>query len=383
MFRLALACLAFSVLSALAPAMADSWAPAQIETYASSDGSARLTVTPREIGSQLTYFEELGARENGAVTTPRATARALLELRDARGAWTRVWDRPLLNDVAPVRALVANGGRYVITFDNWHFVGEGLHVVVIYGADGGVIRSMALREIIPEDYIIALPRSVSSIHWGGAHRIEGERLILQIVVPEQRASRGREIYVERSIDLQSGAVGTTNNAAWRSAVLTAQRVVAQRRAEQAAADARFREPVVGPEGTEERDWHSYLREVYFRLDPRSPDGYPRTSVLRAPSRSDYQASEGWLCDGFTDTLTRSAWMIASPSSPENLLRVLGECSARASPARFASSRIYVAVPAEYRERAVAALAPTGAQVIYVDPSQPIPQRPERLARRGL
>jgi hypothetical protein len=75
-------------------------------------------------------------------------------------------------------------------------------------------------------------------------------------------------------------------------------------------------------------------------------------------------------------------MIASPSSPENLVRVLQECVARAERGILADARIYVAVPNRFRDRAVAALAPSGARVIFLDLTVPIPQRPERLERRG-
>jgi hypothetical protein len=36
--------------------------------------------------------------------------------------------------VAPVRALVSNGGEHVVTFDNWHSGGFRDNVVVIYAA---------------------------------------------------------------------------------------------------------------------------------------------------------------------------------------------------------------------------------------------------------
>lgn len=123
----------------------------------------------------------------------------------------------------------------------------------------------------------------------------------------------------------------------------------------------------------------YLVEAYFRLE--GVEGYPRVEVLRSPSARDYVPSRQWLCDRFSEGAPRQVMMVASPSSPENLVRVLQECVARAENGVLAGMRLYVAVPLEFRDRAIAALAPTGARVIYLDPTVPIPQRPERLERR--
>jgi hypothetical protein len=43
--------------------------------------------------------------------------------------------------VAPVSALVSEDGAYLITFDNWHSMGYGDDVVVLYRTDGTLIHS--------------------------------------------------------------------------------------------------------------------------------------------------------------------------------------------------------------------------------------------------
>jgi hypothetical protein len=73
-------------------------------------------------------------------------------------------------------------------------------------------------------------------------------------------------------------------------------------------------------------------------------------------------------------------MVASPSSPDNLVRVLTATIREMKPSALKKMRIYAAVPLAYRERIAAALAPTAATFIYVDPAKPIPQRKERLER---
>lgn len=188
------------------PAGADSWVPPQTETYVSADGSHRLTVTPRAIRGALPYFEDKVEGREPAGQSPGGAreARALLERREADGRWREVWQRALPNDVAPVRALVADGGRYVATFDNWHSLGFGDNVVVIYGEAGRLIRSFRLDELLSDDEIERLPRSVSSIAWGGEHRFsaDGTRLVLKIARPGSGRSALR--YDDLEIDLPSG-----------------------------------------------------------------------------------------------------------------------------------------------------------------------------------
>jgi hypothetical protein len=373
---------AWLTILASAVALADSWMPPRQEAYYSRDFRLRFTVTPRDLENQLAYFEDKVAGKEPAGQrrgSSQTTARGVLERLGENGQWVVVWDRPLVNDVAPVSALVADAGAYVVTFDNWHAVGRGDHVAVIYGSDGTLIRSLSLADIVPEFYIEALPRSVSSVHWSGEHRISGGRLVLKIVVPSEDSDTQNLSYVDRVLDLANGSILTSDDALWRKALNQAQRVAEARQAEEAAARARFIAPLLGPNDNDEGRWHMYLLEAFYRIDPSSPGGYPRIKVLRAPAAANYQASEGWLCDAFVD-MSGPVMMMASPASPDNLLRVLPGCVSRVPPGSLSGKRIYVAVPGAYFERAAALLAPTGAQIIPLDPATPIPQRRERLER---
>jgi hypothetical protein len=175
------------------------------ETYLSSDGKLRFTVTPGPIEGSLSGFEgEAGANAPRVQAGNEAHAEGRLEQLDATGHWTRRWERALVNKVAPVQALVDDSGRYVVTFDNWHAVGFGNDVVVIYGADGRLIRSLALSDIVSSEHERLLPRSVSSIWWRGKHRIDGERLVLQVVKPDDKPFDDQTSYVEVPIDLATG-----------------------------------------------------------------------------------------------------------------------------------------------------------------------------------
>jgi hypothetical protein len=378
-----LVCALGAVLACAAPAWADSWLPATVKTYEAADHSARLTVSPRGIESPLKYFEDKvdGTEPAGQKPGAEPAATGVLEVRDGAG-WKIVWKRALVNDVAPVHALVAPGGRWVVTFDNWHSMGWGDDVVVIYGGDGTRVRSLSLNDLLPKDYVEALPRSVSSIWWSGEHRFSPDEatLLLQIVIPGD-TDEDKRVYVELPVRLADGRVLTPDTEAWRAALAQASRVAAQKRADAAAWRAAFIAPLTGPEGADESAWHHYLDEAFFRLDPDWKDGYAAIKVLRAPDAADYAPSEDWLRETLLDkALPPRVVMIASPASPDNLVAVLERITAQVKPGALKKARLYVVAGDAWRARIQSALARTGAAVIVLDPKRPIPQRPERLKR---
>lgn len=368
---------------------ADSWAPPQVETYLSADKRFRFTATPRDLAGPLRYFEgkQRGDDKPGQATGSKAIApRGLLEQSIGNGRWKIVWQRDLVNDVAPVSALVSNSGAYVVTFDNWHFMGFGDDAIVIYGPQGGLIRALGLDDILPDYYVKALPRSVSSLHWSGDHTIDQPTgvVMLKIVVPTDRQNPAdTETYIDVGIDLATGAVRTPTDGSWERALAEAARTRKAQEAAEAAEDARFRAPLVAPTTTAEVEWHNYLREAFFRLDPDWNDGYPTVQVLRDPKAADYAPSEIWLREELTDEHVPSerVIMIASPASPDNLVKVLTAIIVTLKPNALRGTRLYAAVPSSHRARVAAVFAPTTATFIHLDPTVPIAQRPERLERR--
>src|SRR6185369_16344324 len=104
----------------------------------------------------------------------------------------------------------------------------------------------------------------------------------------------------------------------------------------------FVAPLTGPHSDAEQDWHLYLQEAFFRVDPNWQDSYPRTTVLRLPKQQNYQASVGFLRDALHDEIGKDGIvMIASPSQ-DNLLRVLSRLAADLPNGALKSVRIYVA-----------------------------------------
>ncbi len=376
-------------LFAASPAFADSWLPAERRSYLSPDKAVRLTVVPRGLKNQLAYFtdkvdgqEPAGQRHDGE---PRALG--ILERRSGK-AWNKIWEAPLVNDVAPVHALVANGGGHIVTFDNWHSAGFGDNVVVIYRGDGSLVRTMKLTDILPEDYVRALPTSVSSMWWGGEHVLSrgGRQVVLKVVVPSGRGSIGTPPlgYVDVKIDLETGTVAPLEGPAWVRAMAAAAPLTARSKAEEANWRTRLIAPLARPSGTDEHDWRRYLYQAVQRLAPASAHvGFDTVWILPETGAQQFAQRAKEIQEVFTGWDEKSDLAFASPSDPKALARMLTE-SARAAPAgRLAGSRVFVALPPALAEGVRSALSPTGATVFVFDPAVPIPQRAEALSKIGV
>ncbi|WP_447727321.1 hypothetical protein [Sphingomonas koreensis] len=368
-------------------ARADSWVPPARATYLSPDAQTRLTVVPRGLESPLAYFKDKVAQKEPAGQAQgetRSTAQAVLERRDEKGGWTRIWDAPLVNEVAPVRALVANGGQYVVTFDNWHSVGFGPDVVVLYGADGRHVRSFALTDLLPGSYIRGLPRSVSSLWWGGEHRLspDGRQLILSIVVPAEDSPGDARETVDIAIDLASAKPVPPSGPAWDRALAQARKIAQARNEADAPRRAAFIAPLKAPETPDEDAWSDYLRGAFARLDSSSAS-FPLAFILQRPGAKGYRKSETALQDALRDTEREEGFgdilLLASLGPADRFVEVLRNGLQPVRPGTLKGIRLYVAISAASRDRVAALIAPTGATLVHIDPAIPIPQDPQRVA----
>lgn len=302
------------------------------------------------------------------------------------GQWRAVWNRPLLNNVAPVHAIVSPAGRGV-TFDNWHAMGYGNNVVVIYDHAGQPVRAMALADFLPEPWVNALPRSVSSVWWGDGHHFsaDGTQLILRVVAPSLRTDAGEDheaAHIELAFDLATGQAIPPEGEAWVQALAAAEAVNARIQAEQAALKAAFVAPLLAPHSDVEEDWYAYLTEAFFRLDPDWEDSWPATQVLRLPQSDDYQASVESLKNTLHDEPDRdSVLMMASPSQ-DNLVQVLSRLTRSLPRGWLEHVRVYVVVDDARTAAVTEALANTGATYVQINPDKAIVQRKARLDRRN-
>lgn len=186
-------------------ANADTWRLPKKEKYYSPNKSFYLEVTPKKLESQLKYFEDKvkGSNNAGAVKGVKDNrAKGAFYSRRADGEYSKKWEFPLVNEVSPVSAIVSSRGEYFVTFDNWHSVGYGEGVIVIYHADGTLVKKIGLEDLLTEGDIETLPHSVSSIWWGGDHYIDEASglLVLRVVSnrksPEEEGAKFQELKIE-------------------------------------------------------------------------------------------------------------------------------------------------------------------------------------------
>ena len=188
---------------------ADSWALPKKAKYYSPNKKYYLEVTPKKLDSQLKYFEDkVEGRENAGILkgVKDNRAKGAFYARRADGGYSKKWEFPLLNEVSPVSALVSSSGDYVVTFDNWHSVGYGDDVVVIYRSNGVLIKKFGLEDLLTEGDIETLPRSVSSIWWGREHYIDeaNGHLVLKVVSNGKSSWDDSAKFHELKIDLATG-----------------------------------------------------------------------------------------------------------------------------------------------------------------------------------
>jgi hypothetical protein len=79
-------------------------------------------------------------------------------------------------------------------------------VVVIYRTDGTVVKRYSLAELLSKKVVRKLPRSVSSIWWGGEHRLDDQRqeVVLAIVAEGRSFLQQDAKYSELRLALASG-----------------------------------------------------------------------------------------------------------------------------------------------------------------------------------
>ena len=360
-------------------ARADSWLPPREQQVESADGRVRVTVTPRPLAGALPYFQDkvdgkepAGQREGNEQATPVAT----LERKDADGRWQVAWTGPLVNDVAPVEVLVANNGR-LVTFDNWHSVGYGDDVVVIYDERGKVVRQMALVDLLPAGYIVSLPHSVSSLYWGGEHAlVDGERTLeLGVVEPGAEFADQEPARVPLQLSMADGQVLPEQGDAWTRALQTVATLDQKRHASWDALRVRRAQPLRVPEGSDTKAWRAYLVELRERLR-READEPIAGAVLPARGEGDFPDREdsirGMLQDAALGReFLGKRYLLVSPRS-DALATLLVDELRSAKPGSMKDVEITFVGSVEDGAAVVAAAATAGASIHLIDKAQPYP-----------
>jgi len=368
--------------------------PATKQIHESTDHSARLTVVPRDLGSPLAYFQDkvIGREPAGAPASSKmTTAIATLETRDASGRWVMSWTKPLVNEVAPVDVLVANGGSGFVTFDNWHSMGHGPNAIVTYDRQGNVVRALALDGLFPAWFVAAQTHSVSSIWWRGKPRISGDGTTA--IVPIRLPSTGESLATDGPtldllIRLSDGQPVGLANQSWRAAL--AQAAATARKMCRAQRDqiTEWNSPITVPTKWSEPTWHEYLREIVLRSGPTpTEDETPAiaTTVLRPSSDRDFQRSVKWLKDALTEKPDIPDFEVRAIGSPDydRLTMEIEKIARTIAPRRLKGVELVVVLDGAHSARVRAALSRSGAKLRIVSPTESFPQRAERMQKLDL
>ena len=192
-------------------ANADSWALPEERTVCSKNNKYCFKVIPKKLESQLSYFKDKVDGKENAGTDKKAQknyCRGIFYSRNASGSLKKLWETKLVNEVSPVSVLVAEQGDFVVTFDNWHSVGYGDDAVAIYTTtDGSLIRKFGLSDFLTDSDIDELPASTSSIHWGGTHWIDKDKiqLVLEVTKGKRKFEKDAEFFEIRA-ELNTGRI---------------------------------------------------------------------------------------------------------------------------------------------------------------------------------
>ena len=159
-------------------ASADSWAPPKVTDYYSADSSYFVRVVPRCVPDKYyKWFRASGKRKKrfSPQDTTIVPSHAMMYKRTAHSD-SLMWKEKLINQIAPVSALVSSDGKHFVTFDNWHSMGYGVDVLAVYDEKGMLIRRHMLEDISPFP-INTYQRTISSIWWRCGQRfIDDEQI---------------------------------------------------------------------------------------------------------------------------------------------------------------------------------------------------------------
>ncbi|WP_343626453.1 hypothetical protein [Roseateles puraquae] len=363
-------------LASLGTARADSWLAPCPKAYLAPSGAYRFIVMPRGPLDTLSCTRAADQPEFAGRLTSLHRATGTLE-RQTGGRWVPVWAHELSNEVSPVQAAVSDTGR-VATFDNWHGVGWGDDVVVLFDAQGRLVRQMGLADFLPRTYVHALPQSVSSILWGGEHAFtaDGQSLQLQVVVPDADPSRPRPgderpPLVTLLVEADTGRVAPQAPVAWAQALAQARQADVVLCAEEVAWFQRELAPRLPPSPrASQADWTQYGYDVIKRLRPGSELPL-ETCVFNAQTLADRHQVEACLRAAFKAARETPSEVLLIAPDPAVLWPAAQRVLATLPAAALQGSRLYVAASSAQQASVTRALSARGAEVVVFDPGQAV------------
>jgi len=166
--------------------------------------------------------------------------------------------------------------------------------------------------------------------------------------------------------------------AWHAVLAAAKQRQAAADKEHAVWRANFVAPLSAPTDDNPQAWNRYLSMAWSRTNAKDSGVYARMQVLTPEGRPEYESS---LEDLQGELRMFSQWsdaLVVGSASPKSLVAAIEQFAARTSRDSLRSKQIVLALPSSDFEAARKALVPTGANIVQIDPTIPIPQSDERL-----
>lgn len=147
-------------------ANADTWSSPSVTKYYSDNGQFMLKVIPTYIPNKYWDWNRAKPKKKLKYTARDTTiVKCHAILYDVKTKdTTEIWNKKLINNIAPLTAIISDDGKSVVTFDNWSSLGYGLDVMVVYDSKGGLKKRYQLEDISPIP-INNYQMSISSIWW--------------------------------------------------------------------------------------------------------------------------------------------------------------------------------------------------------------------------
>jgi len=122
----------------------------------------------------------------------RSCQAMLVEQAEPNARERERWKRALVNDVAPAYACVRDDGRFLVTLDEYRR-GGARHALVIYGADGELLRHFRLTDLLPKSAWKKVDVDRRNLDWLGKPELRFEDKAGQFVV---RCESGLEVRID-------------------------------------------------------------------------------------------------------------------------------------------------------------------------------------------
>ncbi len=157
--------IALGIVLIAAAARADQWDLPRTRTALSDNGRYCAVVIPAGDTLDLSHLDVHGRFQYPRDLSIHDSAVVVLYERGRDRVMRPIWHAVTPYRRAPMGVRVRDDGAWVVMLNEWGALGRGDHVVVILDSAGRLVRSLSLRDMLPEDKVASFRRTTSSLWW--------------------------------------------------------------------------------------------------------------------------------------------------------------------------------------------------------------------------